>query len=563
MKRCVVVFVASLVSAVLSNSAFASTVILPTDEQLVSSADVVSFVRVNRITSVDNGTGIRTLIDLSVSEPLKGLPPRTTSITVEELGGKVADKVQWLSGSPEYKVGEDALVLLNQREDGSLGTALLGAGRIPVVRPTSKSLMATRRSIRMPSGSKLSVVDLKAMIHKGSLLKASRPVKLAPSTMVGQTEEIPEFRFMQPASSWPVAFALQSDTSPDTKMGMGVSVAATKEAASAWRDTGAIQFVYAGETPGRGFQCTPGKLTISYNDPRNEISQPQVFSGGACAGVLAIGGFCASGEINPDTGTQDIVGGAVVVADGWSGCTTWIPENMKEIMTHELGHAIGLAHSGEQSDTAPKSNFYKEATMWWMAHFDGRSASLKPYDIGAARLLYKVQTIHTPVSTSTPSPTDTPVATPVVTNTPVPSPENTPTLTSTPVPTKQAPSPTATSSTVAFEISKATLTLTSNFRSKSNTLRLDAMLNPNRRPRGNVPKVTFRSENNVVVSNNKVTTFALSNGSVIHISRMPELSSLHVKNLEVELQFQDFTIRKALTCTNRGSKAEPMTKCNS
>jgi hypothetical protein len=180
---------------------------------------------------------------------------------------------------------------------------------------------------------------------------------------------------------------------------------------------------YAGDRQGSGFQCVQGALTVSFDDPRNEIDDPS-----GCGGVLAVGGFCASGSVRAGTPYQTINSGAVVFNNGWGGCNFWSKtdyRNFKEVMTHELGHAIGLAHS---SDNTSGGTFASDATMYWMAHFDGRGAGLEDYDLGAIAYLYD--------DGGSPAPTPKPTAAP----TPVPTAKPT----ATPKPTAAAPTPAAT-----------------------------------------------------------------------------------------------------------------------
>jgi len=173
---------------------------------------------------------------------------------------------------------------------------------------------------------------------------------------------------------------------------------------------------YAGERLGAGFQCTPGALTVSFDDPRGEIDDPT-----SCSGVLAVGGFCASGSVRAGTPYQTITSGSVVFNNGWGGCNFWSKtdfRNFKEVVTHELGHAIGLAHS---SDGTSGGTFTSDATMYWMAHFDGRGAGLRDYDQGAIAYLYDSGGAPVPTPQPTPRPTVTPKPT-VAAPTPVPTP---------------------------------------------------------------------------------------------------------------------------------------------
>ncbi|MBI3782809.1 MAG: matrixin family metalloprotease [Deltaproteobacteria bacterium] len=124
--------------------------------------------------------------------------------------------------------------------------------------------------------------------------------------------------------------------------------------------------------------------TIQFNDPFGEIGDPV-----NCGGVLAIGGFCstmaATSTVNCET-FFTITEGDLNVNNGYGNCPYWNPVNLAEVMTHELGHTIGLGHS---SETWPEPNpVLNSATMYFLAHCDGRGASLRADDIAAVKALY-------------------------------------------------------------------------------------------------------------------------------------------------------------------------------
>src|SRR5262249_32892686 len=138
---------------------------------------------------------------------------------------------------------------------------------------------------------------------------------------------------------------------------------------------------------GPGFACTPGQLNVSFNDPRKEVTDPS-----GCNGVLAIGGYCTSGSGVCGTGLQEVIAFGLVMNNGWGPCSLWDKTNMTEVLTHEMGHNLGFAHS---SDATHESNpVLSDATMYWLAHFDGRGDNtagnpiLHQYDLDAIHFLY-------------------------------------------------------------------------------------------------------------------------------------------------------------------------------
>src|SRR5262249_32610048 len=101
--------------------------------------------------------------------------------------------------------------------------------------------------------------------------------------------------------------------------------------------------------------------------------------GGSCSGVLALGGlswFSSNTKIiNGVTFVQATAG--FVSLNPNAACFFTSHCNVEEVLTHELGHAMGLGHSADNS-----------ATMAAFAHFDGRCAGLMTDDMSAVQFIY-------------------------------------------------------------------------------------------------------------------------------------------------------------------------------
>ncbi len=116
--------------------------------------------------------------------------------------------------------------------------------------------------------------------------------------------------------------------------------------------------------------------------------------------VTGLGGPCTSSfesKVFNGRTFQRALRGKVAFANGWNGCPAWNACNFAEIATHQVGHAIGFAHS---SDDANEANpLLRDATMYFMAHFDDRCADLHEDDLDGVGVLYP--TAQPPTITTT------------------------------------------------------------------------------------------------------------------------------------------------------------------
>jgi hypothetical protein len=389
----------------------ATTWIVPEPAEMARSADAIVLARVDSIRSVAafDGSTIETEIVLQVIEGWKGAIAGDR-IVVREVGGRVGEDQQWIFGAAEYQVGEIVVAHLVEDEGGVVRTLHMGLGKSTVDiaetgELTLSRLRADGRKERVRLQHLRGELDRAGVKPLGRRLKRSplAQASVASAPLLGRAQANRRFHLLgDPGARWFRApLQVWGALTGDRKLGKSTSNRIIQNASAAWDEQpgSELDLIYAGERQSAGWACNDGFVSIAYNDPQNQISNPNGCGGGA----LAIGGFCMSGSPFGSSPYHEIVSGSIVVADGWGSCWFWNESNLSEIMTHELGHTLGFGHSWDGSMGQTSDRFITDATMYWTAHFDGRAASLKDYDRGALAWLYDE-------STPSPEPAPTPPA---------------------------------------------------------------------------------------------------------------------------------------------------------
>jgi matrixin/all-beta uncharacterized protein len=400
-------FLAILLTALLLSPFHASaTVIIPVSEDdLARHATAILVGRVKGIESYwDAGAEqVFTHITVTPQEILKGALGEG-DITLKQIGGTVGNLRSWLEGSPEFIVGEKVLLFLDTNQDGSACVAHLYQGKFSLFTDPDTGLEFAYRGntpegVHFLTGTKTAkaqtdstsngfyeVTALKAQIREAltgapSIQRraalAPLPAPQVPPGSAVQKQEgftllrFPPIRWFKPDSGLPVVMSLNpTDAFPGAEEQIDAGFAAWNAVPqSTFRFQKGVTTSFGGLTP-------DGVNTISFNDPSSNLPDPV-----NCTGVLAAALHVTvlnDPHILHEQTFFEIVEADLAFANGWENCIEFRSQaNIAEVVTHELGHVLGLDHSPNP-----------EATMFAFAHFDGRGAVLHPDDQKGAAFLY-------------------------------------------------------------------------------------------------------------------------------------------------------------------------------
>ncbi len=168
---------------------------------------------------------------------------------------------------------------------------------------------------------------------------------------------------------------------------------AVQTALAAWAAVTSVKYTYLGiqsfGTASPNIQNGDGILRIQLHDNYHYIG-----TGTGSGDTLGVGGhvfdaqilspgWTSGGNVN-GTDFHKTVNGYIALASTNVAMQTL--SLFTEVLTHEIGHTIGLAHSSNnQNESNP---LLKQATMYFLAHNDGRGATLAAYDPPVARQVH-------------------------------------------------------------------------------------------------------------------------------------------------------------------------------
>ncbi len=379
------------------------------DEVLARSSAAAVRGRVTEVVSAwdPDVDGLYTYVTIDVLRSW-GLDGSPTRVVVKQLGGVVGNTAFVVGGQALFEVGEEVLVFLDVRpRDRTLSVSGLEQGKWIVTGQADSAAAATRETRGHVPGTVVSrdvrtVADLDALaalagtrVHATGAVLQPDPGALAPDLGGGRAG--PSFTLLNP--SVPARWH-QGDTGlavyVDTQSGghpqfAGGGLTQLARAAAAWTGPGSLNLQMG---VARGPRCfsnseSDARISVTYGDPCGEIAD--------ASNTLAMGGAYFSSDkrtVNGVTYWRILKG--MVITDNVPTKYSWMSTGCYEDMiTHELGHAIGFGHSaasGAMMAPSIASNCTSRTT----------GLPLQPDDLAAVAAVYPGGQV-TPSAPSTPA----------------------------------------------------------------------------------------------------------------------------------------------------------------
>ena len=327
-----------------------------TDAEAFADSFAVAEIEVISSTPFETPTGsIRTRLALRPLEILKGeLPP---TFEIESPGGSLGDRVDLHSDSLNLLVGATAVLYLQRDAAGNWH----GTPR-EIVPPIS-----ARGPV--PAGIPGSVVSATGYTEYG-----------------GQPA-----RFTRADGGLATHYLVDLDpTKLPTGMDQAGAIAAVADALAAWAGSSSLRFVFDGVVSfgmaASEVNVSDERLRIQLHDNFNRIPNG--------SGTLGIGGgsFSVSsiyqGGAVGAQGFQERRFGYVVMENSANAPSLNDIPTFKRVLTHEIGHALGLEHSSE--NPSEPNAILKAATMYYRTGSGSAGATIQAYDVDRIQFGYPV-----------------------------------------------------------------------------------------------------------------------------------------------------------------------------
>lgn len=390
MRKCLnllLILIVATFFGLVTKQAQAGSLVKISDKNLVLSSDAIITGKVLSIESRWDAskTNIYTDITIALNQTIKG-DLGSNTIVIEQVGGKIGDKQVWLTGSPEFSVGEEVLLFLKANSEGVLHTAHMGMGKFSI------SQTSENKTVFRPSLDKSKVYNAQEYLQNIKELVAANPqnttnnLKLVPTEYIpGQGERLDNFtltntRFFQPDNKGMVTFSLNSTAAPVS----GGAVTELNNAITAWNNSGSqLRLVNGGVTSICGI-AADNQSVVSFSRCDRDMMDPPMGGEGMISTVMLVVNTSNFRIIN-STRFNQIMEADILYNNAFNSVLS-TSKDLEELITHDLGIAFGLDNSS--TDPNEPNATLREAIMYFIPHLDKRGARLNTDDQSGVNRLY-------------------------------------------------------------------------------------------------------------------------------------------------------------------------------
>jgi hypothetical protein len=360
------------------------------DAAVLAEADAVLRGRIEAVRCVRDADGrIRTEAAVAVRETFKGRMGGYILVSVP--GGRLDGEGDIQGCGPHPDPGTDFVIAGRMRADGRL-EPLGGADGMRRLAPDPGGVRGAR-VVRDGGLARLRALTPKGALAGADLTASDGLTREAIDGMSTNSIYGAPSRFLACDRGEAIAYLVDLDALP-AGIAANQALAAVSNAFAAWSAVTSLVFTNGGIS-----SFGTGADQVATDDRRIRVQMHDLHNRIAGGNTLGIGGrgfrydtnAFPSGGLGARVGTNEFdesTRGYIVLEH--TNVSLQVVATLQEVLGHEVGHVLSLAHTSEDPDEADSGR--KEALMYYRAHADGRGAALATTDVAHIRLSHPSDT---------------------------------------------------------------------------------------------------------------------------------------------------------------------------